>query len=448
MKKTQDYQPFYINFVQEKKPPRQKKEKQEKPEFSKAQETIKKVYSPKKVISHASVKKSLALFFTFDKKNYHNENTILENFDKILHDLYPLSSKQLSFLPQNVKRLSHLLTDERNERLVTYMNNKSHLSAYTHYFMWWNLLRLFSIFAGFSPAAFAFLQDGSSVLDIGSGTLTLPIALWLARPELRKKNLTFYCMDISASSLAVGKDIFTSIVAKTKKDTDGEWKVITIKGTFGEEIRKKIDFVTSSNMFNEMLWTCQNDIEHFVEDHFNKMRQYTNEKTAFFIAEPGIPLGGRFISHLRNVFLKNNFAVHSPCPHQKTCCMAGKKTEKWCHFVLHSENVVPKKLEAFSKKCGLPKDRASISFIFTSNFSVPAQPTKESALLTRITSDIIYLPENKLGRYACSSFGLVLLIGSIQKYSFGDLLEIDLPKNFSFEKLPVDKKSKAKMIFV
>ncbi|MGL4987263.1 MAG: small ribosomal subunit Rsm22 family protein [Treponemataceae bacterium] len=449
MKKTEQNKPFYSAFVREKKQimPHEKisstqadfetYKKVEKNSFAKCPESSVKV-------------KKIKSLFSLNKQKTQKEADILENFDKIIQDLYPLSAKQLKILPYNVKKLSHLLTDERNDRLITYMNDKSHLSAYMHYFMWWNLIRLSAVFTALPENAFSFLQDDSCVLDMGSGTLTLPIALWLSRPELRKKKLTIYCMDISATSLATGKEIFTSIVAKTQ-DTENknqieEWKIVAIKGTFGAEIRKKIDFVTCANMFNEMLWNCQNQVENFVATYFKKITAYTNEKVAFFIAEPGIPLGGRFISHFRNILLKNQFKIKSPCPHEKNCCMTGEKGDKWCHFVLHSENNFPKKLENFSKKCALPKDRASISFIFADNFSNPILPSKN--LSVRITSDIIQLPPHKTGRYACSHLGLLLIVGNVQKYIFGSHLEIELPSNFDTKKLSIDKKSGAKIIFV
>ena len=45
-----------------------------------------------------------------------NENSILENFDNILQNIKPLSSKQLYQLPNLIKELSHQLTDERSSR--------------------------------------------------------------------------------------------------------------------------------------------------------------------------------------------------------------------------------------------------------------------------------------------------------------------------------------------
>ena len=41
---------------------------------------------------------------------------IIESFDEIVQRVKPLNSKQLYRMPETIKELSHLLTDERNNR--------------------------------------------------------------------------------------------------------------------------------------------------------------------------------------------------------------------------------------------------------------------------------------------------------------------------------------------
>mgnify|MGYP006327923207 FL=1 len=136
------------------------------------------------------------------------EKEILDNFDDILQNIKPLSSKQLYQLPNFIKELSHQLTDERSSRHNGYMNQTVMLTSYARYFMWWNLFRLTNLFKGFPSEYFDKLQDGEYCLDLGSGPLTVPIALWLSRPELRKKKLTWYCVDISQTALSLGGEIY------------------------------------------------------------------------------------------------------------------------------------------------------------------------------------------------------------------------------------------------
>ncbi|MBQ7158670.1 MAG: hypothetical protein IJS09_04485, partial [Treponema sp.] len=189
---------------------------------------------------------------------------IIEHFDRVIADVLHLNSKHRVQLGGAIKRLSHELTDERTSRRVGYMNDTSFVSAYISYFMWWNLVRLTRLFAALPREVFA-LSDGDVVLDVGSGPLTVPIALWLARPELRTKKLTVYCMDLSQTALASGEELFLSIAAKTiasgsngagKKlgDTTIEpWNIVRVRGELGTRIKEKAALVTCANVCNELI---------------------------------------------------------------------------------------------------------------------------------------------------------------------------------------------------
>mgnify|MGYP003500457810 FL=1 len=227
---------------------------------------------------------------------------IIETFDEIVQRVKPLNSKQLYRMPETIKELSHLLTDDRNSRRAGYMNDVPTLSAYIRYFMWWNLVRLSPLFAGFetnpqTKQVFQNLPENPVFLDLGSGPLTVPIALWLACPSLRSKKLTFYCLDTSQNALSFGEELFLSIVAKTYKATPEqvEWNIIRVKGEIGTEIRKKADFITCGNMFNELYWNTSKPLEEISKNYTNLLLSYGNEKTSVLVIEPGVPRSGRFI---------------------------------------------------------------------------------------------------------------------------------------------------------
>ena len=116
----------------------------------------------------------------------------------------PLDSKRLQELPGEIRELSHGLTDERGERRVGYMNEPAVISAYIRYYMWWNLVRLTRVFSGLPLT----LADGDAAVDLGSGPLTLPIALWMARPDLRAVKLTWYCVEPLAGRACRGGRTF------------------------------------------------------------------------------------------------------------------------------------------------------------------------------------------------------------------------------------------------
>ncbi len=410
---------------------------------------------------------------------------ILQDFDQIAQSAMPANSKQLVALPKQIRELSHQMTDDRGSRRLGYMNEKTFLASYVRYFMWWNLVRLTRLFANLD---FNFLSDGDVCLDIGSGPLTLPCALWLARPDLRSKKLVWYVMDISQGALSLGEEIFLSVAAATGGEP---WKIVRVKGPLGTAVKEKAAFVTCANMFNEILQS-QKDPPDFLAKKYSQSlfkyldfgtegernvrraeseRETKNERggPAIFLAEPGTPGAARFVSLMRDAFIRRGLLAAAPCPHQQNCPMDGRRagqngaTGKWCNFAFDTDNA-PKKLLALSAKAGIPKERAVISFVFaraetagkpkagavrfgqekTSGIATETGSktrtcaARESVAspkcggLLRIASDIIRVPaaepgqKPRIGHYACSEQGLVLALssGGRRVYS-GDLVEVE-----------------------
>ncbi len=368
---------------------------------------------------------------------------ILDSFDSIIQGVQPLSSKQIRLLPLNIRTLSHELTDDRSSRKSGYMNEAVRLSAYARYFAWWNLFRLTSVFSALPADAFTNLKDDSYCLDIGSGPLTVPIALYLSRPELRNVKLNWYCVDTSQNALLLGENILLSIMARLGGQA---WNIIRIKGEFGVRIKKKVSFLSCANMFNELFWNTKKPLEELSKKYGLNLLSYIEKEALLFVAEPGIPRAARFVSLLRDVLMRNGISIVSPCTHTEACPMDGRKGQKWCHFILDG-NAAPKALQKLSTSSGLTKDRASISFIFATT----KKTQKKIKSSFRIISDPIIIPiggEKKIkkkGRYACAPWGLTLAMEGKVQYTSGDEIENNLTKD-EVSKLPIDAKTKAKIV--
>ena len=377
---------------------------------------------------------------------------ILEEFGSIVQTVQPLSAKQLELLPRSIRELSHLLTDERSRRKGSYMNSAPLLSAYIRYFMWWNLYRLVSLFAATEQTAFDFLYDGSVCLDIGSGPLTVPLALFLARKELRGKKLIWYCMDSGSSALALGERLFYACCERLNAGTSAScpWRIVRVKGQAGTAIKSKADLITCANVFNEAYWSSKMSLKAEAQKDVRLLLSYAglsdtgsgtyangkDNRTApgkkccaVFVAEPGIPRSARFVGLLRDELIRKKMHIVSPCTHENECPMNKPSCSKWCHFVLNTKTA-PQALQRLSDKALLPKDRASLSFVFASSV-VPAPCTAADSVvqraetdaarrraahtasaapaLMRVCSDTIALPEKKAGCYACAPWGLTLL---------------------------------------
>lgn len=391
--------------------------------------------------SSASYKKLSSLFNT---QGLPQESFgILENFDQIIQSVRPLNSKQLQKLPDDIRSLSHQLTDTRNERRLGYMNENIQLTAYVRYYTWWNLVRLTRLFSNLPEKSFP--KNDEICLDLGSGPLTVIISLWLSRPELRKLKLTWYCLDVSSNSMALGEDLYLSIAAKTGEEP---WKIIRVKGSFGTALKQKASFITCANMINEMDQGAKMPPEYQTKKYFDQFNVYSTKDARFLLVEPGVPKAARTLSLLRERFIKSQKETAAPCPHLFECPMNGFKAytgskNKWCNFAFNTEDA-PQKLLKLSELAKLPKERATLSFI--SAYPEEANHKENENLLCRITSDPFRLPSYKTGFYACSKLGLVLLSfkpEEAENLKSGDLLEVKIKTP---DLLKTDEKSGAKII--
>ena len=371
---------------------------------------------------------------------------VIEDFDKLVQQIRPLNSRQLQQLPQNIRSLSHQMTDNRAERRLGYMNENAQLSSYVRYFTWWNLVRLTRLFSNLPESAFP--KEDSVCLDLGSGPLTVVTALFLARPELRKLKLTWYCLDVSAASMAFGEDIYLSVCAKLNA---APWQIIRVKGSFGEALKQKAAFITCANMFNELDQATDMPPEFKVKKYYEQLIRYSLKDARFLLIEPGIPKASRTLTLLRERFIKDGYAIAAPCPHSGECPMSGFKAytgskNKWCNFAFSTQEEgtgIPERLAKLSKAAKLPKDRATLSFIC----AVPVEGAHKTSLI-RITSDELRLPNYMSGFYACTEHGLALVELPSQNNTrlpkppfrpqSGDLIEV---KKITPESLPKDEKS-------
>ena len=377
---------------------------------------------------------------------------VLNSFDEIIQGVRPLNSRQLQQLPENIRNLSHQLTDDRASRRLGYMNDNIQLSSYVRYYTWWNLVRLTRLFANLPASVFP--SADTTCLDLGSGPLTVVTALWLARPELRKLRLTWYCLDVSANSLSLGEDIYLSIAAKAKAldESIEPWQIIRVKGPFGTPIKQKAGFLTCANMLNELDQASDMPPEFQTKKYYEQLQRYTEKDAGVILVEPGVPKAARTLSLLRTRYLKDNRTIAAPCPHTGECPMSGFKAytgskNKWCNFAFTTEDA-PVRLQKLSDAAKLPKERATLSFMAVEGLNNADAHKDENSSNIRITSDKLRLPNYMCGYYGCSQYGLVLVTlpdennTRLPKPPFrpksGDLIQVKIKTPDS---LPRDEKS-------
>jgi len=243
---------------------------------------------------------------------------LLDTLPSVLDEIIPLNQRHRQQLPHDVRRLWEDLTSEKQHRFAEYLGTPAYSSAYCRYFLPWNILRLASVL----KTAPLTLKSGAVILDFGSGPLTFPIALYAARPELRKIPLTLYCADRTQRILAIGKAIFESLCAKL----DGElppWKIILTQLPFGSPASEKVDLLAEANMFNEFFWKGEASLGARATQTAGQLLSYLKDSGTVFLMEPGDPRSGAFISAMRAALAAQGVWPVAPCPHWRACPMPG-----------------------------------------------------------------------------------------------------------------------------
>jgi len=351
----------------------------------------------------------------------HETRRLLDGVPALIDKTFPLPGRFRSQLPANVAELSHLLTSGRGERGLSYLGRPNLLSAYLRFFLPWNLYRLCRLLPGLNIG----LSANDVVTDLGCGPLTFAAALWICRPDLRAVPLEFQCIDRSGPALEAGRKFFDALTGATPDGKNRPWKIRVSKTEVGTGRAKPGDqsraaLVCAANVFNEMYGDISRcgaeNLKRNAEKSARLLETYAAAESSILVVEPGFPRCGEFIGLLRNALMERGRSPLSPCPHDKGCpfldsTKAGKK--RWCHFAFETGDA-PKDLLRLSLSAGIPKERAVLSFVFAGKpEAAPAKspPPGAGAANLRIISDAFPLPHWRLGRYACSDRGLVLLTG-------------------------------------
>jgi hypothetical protein len=392
----------------------------------------------------------------------------LAGIPRLIDEIAPVPARFRKDLTKNIRDLSDLLTSQRQSLSGKYQGNPAHYSAYLRYFLPWNLFRLCKLFADgegnpatglFAGIAPLFSPDTTNtpkplvITDLGSGPLTLPVALWISMPALREKNIEFRCFDINRHILKTGEQLFAKIAEKTAgRGKVIQWKIKTIASSLTEaRAERKSTLVTAVNVYNELYWKLNaadtDALVTFADGEVARLASFCDTGGAVLIVEPGIPRSGTFIAHMRNRFIERGFSIDAPCTHHADCPMETNKVHrhsaKWCHFTFSADDA-PAALRSLSQAARLPKEDGVLSFLLAhKNENKKDAAVARATVPVRITSGAFPLPDMRYARYGCSEKGLVLLVGSREEVNArqsGDTITVTIPVTGTE---PRDKKSGA-----
>lgn len=411
---------------------------------------------------------------------------ILDMLPEALAKVWPLNSAHRRTLPDDVAQLSRLLTTERAGLDRPYWSSPASISAYLYYFLPWNLVRLTRVLASLplpDPRSVA-PQGGEALLvDVGSGPLTLPLALWLAKPEWRSAPLRVLALDTSSQPLELGKTLMEVLGELTGQPV---WPVRVVRASLDQVVRQAAPLlsggkarpwlVSAANVLNELRFGkkrsrgasaieeedefdsldnegadfdgnpavegaeadkpegCREDrLDSFLEslsplfDHVGNADADASAAAgpALLFVEPGTRLGGSTIMRLRQLAVDGGLTALAPCTHQLDCpLLRGQGGRTWCHFTFGSEGA-PLWLEDLSLAADLGKSSLSLSPLL-----LAALPESEAATGNPVASRVLSAPFVVPGlagraRYACSCKGL-LLLENAEALASGDGLAVNL----------------------
>lgn len=394
---------------------------------------------------------------------------LLEKFPDLVQKVWPLKKRHRESLALDIARLSEILTSGRHELGRNYWSNPAHVSAYLYYFLPWNLVRLARLLKNM-PLAEPAADDNSPAiwLDIASGPLTLPMALWLAKPEWRSRPIHIFALDKAARPLKLGKRLFEELAAQTGEKA---WKVRAIPASlhaFPGELReaclnRPLWLISAGNVLNELAETpltrkhsllpldeldlqdfgCEEEERFFhLLSSWRPMWKNVKTKVQLLFIEPGTRLGGSSVMLLRKAAMHGRLFPEGPCPHVKKCPLleasdnsAASYQKRWCHFTF-STHGAPAWLQQLSLACGLHKNSLSLSWLL-----LGAEAPKKAAAKTKaVVLSQIFPVSGKKYSYACSEKG-VLLVENNGHLMPGATLEISMP-----ERIARDEKSGAILI--
>lgn len=354
---------------------------------------------------------------------------VLFRYQDILRKVFPLSKKHYSALPTAIRNLSAMLTwDREGKPPANYLSRMENLAAYAYYFIPWNLLRLSSLFPNLPGLE---LAEGSQILDLGAGPLTLIQALWIFRPDLRKKHLNFICVDQTLVPLKLGEKLFDCLVEAGGGKESTNWRLELSKSPLHKTLHGKMDFIGALNVLNELKAPGTNKVRSARQglessDAFlaKTLLKSLSPEGKLLLVEPGTRKASIGLVRLRKAILRSGGTSVSPCPHDFNCPFPGEGKKAWCHFNLPLQFPL-KWLTELSRLAGLDKDRLSLSFLLVKNKkAAPVERGEELAV--RVTSGDFPLPsadKGSRGRYGCSAYGKILLVSKAQdNLRPGDLL--------------------------
>lgn len=364
----------------------------------------------------------------------------LELLPKAIEKVWHIPAQKRKNLPEDISALSQLLTRGRADLDLPYWHKAANVSAYLYYFLPWNIIRLGKLFSAL-PLPVPQIEAGCKplLLDMGSGPLALPIALWLAKRDWRALPLRILACDTAKQPMELGRDIFNELallmgerawqshlhsapahkaqsafqIFQSREEDDKIYPWLLCEANILNELlsknpeRKEYDEADSSETGTD----CEASLLGRLLSAWLPVWKKSPARALALFVEPGTRLGGDAIMNLRRCALELDFQALAPCTHDNGCPLLGKtrkhgsQAESWCHFTFSALGA-PDWLKKLSHEAGLEKKSLSLSMLLLGEQHGDGK--KEN--FSRVISRPFPVPDLAgQARYACGHNGLQLL---------------------------------------
>lgn len=277
------------------------------------------------------------------------------------------SSSAPASLAEDVARLSHLLTRERDVLPHAYLRDQGLRKAYLTYFLPPNLAKIQVPLQEISiHPANLLAKERLQILDLGTGPGTAVLGI---REFFRKRgsgqHLEFTAVDQVGENLKEAEALFR----EAGGGTDKRASLATIKSDVEAVAGRSggpFDIIVLSNVLNEMFLRETDRITKRVELVKNIMARLLAADGSLIIIDPALQETSRDLLIVRDGIVDAGVHVYSPCLVQGHC-PALVNPKDWCHEDRHWEP--PDVVLELDEQTGLRKDSLKFSYLVLRNDS-------------------------------------------------------------------------------
>ncbi len=302
---------------------------------------------------------------------------------------------------QNVLRLSRLLTREREELPLRYLEDPGLRRAYLHYYLPANIRKVLTPLQELAlhPRALP-LDERLRVLDIGSGpgTALLGVLEFLAdRPDGPQVELT--AVDHVPANLAAAdrlvrqraEELGISASLRTVR-TDAKDLLRAVSGAF--------DLVILSNLLNELFTGDPEPADRRAALLAGIRDRLLDPAGSCIVIEPALRSTSRGLLEVRDRLLRQGFGVYAPCLCQ-TPCPALARTKDWCHE--ERPWSPPPRVQEVDQLTGLRKDALKFSYLVLRRDRLALSDIAGSGALRVVSEPLV--SKGKIELFCCGPAG-------------------------------------------